>query len=409
MGKLSVGIFSEMFTEINGTANGARHLAYALADYGHDVHVFSPGDFRIEHKNLTHHKCGGFHLSFNPETYFNLPWYKYITFRKFKFLDVLHSQTPLMTGGGLSLHLASNLGIPVIGTHNSPLAYYAPQFIPLIGPLLSPAMWPLEALIYSRMDLVHAPTYSKKQLLLDHWFKDPIIAFTNGIEKVWFTKVKGQEIRERFHLEDKKIVLAAGRLAPEKNLPFVMRVFKLVKRQVPNAHLAIVGAGNIMKELANEIKRLGLEDCTTLTGMVSRDDLMKWYNTADVTVLYSWVEALGLVLLEAMAQGTPSVGYNGCGIKDVIVDGKTGFLVNNGHEMVARLVQILQDDALRKEMGKNAIKAAEMHNMSFVVETWTKWYEFMMDITPMIVAKTDRWRREEIIRSFVPLTPGVKY
>ncbi len=409
MGKLCVGFFSDMFTEINGTANGVRNMAYALADYGHDVHVFSPGDFRIEHKNLTHHKCGGFHMSLNPETYFNLPWYKYITFRKFKFLDVLHSHTPLSTGGGLSLHLASNLGIPVVATHNSPLVYYVPQFIPLIGPILAPGMWPLEALIYSRMDLVHTPTFSKKQLLLQHMFKDPIITFTNGIENVWFTKVNGQEIRERFHLEDKKIVLAAGRLAPEKNLPFVMRAFKLVKRQVPNAHLAIVGAGHILKELKVEIKRLGLEDCTTITGMVSREDMMKWYSAGDVTVLYSWVEALGLVLLEAMAQGTPNIGYNGTGIKDVIKDGKTGFLVNNGHEFVQRIVQVLQDDALRKELGKNARQEAEMHRLSFVAKTWTAWYEFMMDITPMIVAKTDRWRREKVIRSFVPFTPGVQY
>ncbi len=398
-----------MFTELNGTANGVRHMAYALADYGHEVHVFSPGDFRIEHKNLTYHKCGGFHLSFNPETYFNFPWYKYITFRKYKFLDVLHSHTPLATGGALSLHLAANLGIPVVATHNSPLAFYAPQFVPLIGPLLGPGMWPLEALIYSRMDLVHAPTYSKKQLLLEHRFKNPIISFTNGMEDIWFHKVNGQEIRERYHLEDRKIVLAAGRLAPEKNLPFIMRAFKLVKKRVPNAHLAIVGAGHILKELKAEVKRLGLEECTTMTGMVPRDELMKWYSTSEVSVLFSWVEALGLVLLEAMTQGTPSVGYNGCGIKDVIVDGKTGFLVNNGLEFVQRIVQILQDEALRKELGKNARQEVEMHRMSFVAKTWTTWYEFMMDLTPMIVAKTDRTRREKIIRSLVPLTPGVKY
>ena len=409
MGKLCIGIFSEMFTEMNGTANATRHLAYALADYGHDVHVFSPGNYRIEHKNLTHHKCGGFHLSLNPETYFNLPWFKYITFRKYKFLDVLHSQTPLATGGGLALHLASNLGIPIIATHHSPLAYYVPQFVPLIGPLLSPGMWPLEALIYSRMDLVHAPTYSKKLLLLKHWFKDPIIAFTNGIENIWFKQANGQEIRERYHLEDKKIILAAGRLAPEKNLPFVMRAFKGVRKKVPNAHLAIVGSGHIFKALQNEVKRLGLSECTTMTGMVSREDLKKWYAAADLTVLYSWVEAQGLVLLEAMAQGTPSVGYNGCGIKDVIVDGKTGFLVNNGHEFIEKMIQLLQDDALRKEFGKNAKQEAELHRMSFVAKTWTLWYEFMMDLTPMITAKTDRWRRERIIRTLVPLTPGVKY
>ncbi len=409
MGKLSVGIFSEMFTEMNGTANATRHLAYALADYGHDVHVFSPGNYRIEHKNLTHHKSGGFRLSNNPETYFNLPWYKLITFRKFKFLDVLHSQTPLMTGGGLGLQLAANLGIPIIATHHSPLAYYVPQFVPLIGPVIAPGMWPLEALIYSRMDLVHAPTFSKKQLLLNHWFKDPIISFTNGIENVWFTKVNGQEIRERYHLEGKKIVLAAGRLAPEKNLPFVMRAFKWVKKKVPNAHLAIVGGGHIFKALQAEVKRLGIEDCTTMTDMVPRDDLMKWYATSDVSVLYSWVEAQGLVLLEAMTQSTPSVGYNGCGIKDVIIDGKTGFLVNNGREFVERMVQILQDEKLRNTMGKNARQEAEMHRMSFVAKTWTAWYEFMVDLAPMLVAKTDRWKREQVIRSLVPLTPGVGY
>ncbi|HMF33832.1 MAG TPA: glycosyltransferase [Candidatus Lokiarchaeia archaeon] len=409
MKRLSIGIFSEMFTEMNGTANASRHLAYTLARYGHDVHVFAPGDFHIERKNLTYHKVGSFHLSHNPETYFNLPLYKYIAFRQYKFLDVLHSQTPLSTGGGLALHLASNLGIPIIGTHHSPLAFYAPQFIPIAGHFLGPMCWPIEALIYSRMDLIHVPTYSKKQLLLEHWFKDPIIAFTNGIEDVWFKQANYDEIRERYHLEGKKIILCAGRLAPEKNIPLVMKAFTQVRKRVPDAHLAIVGDGHIFRSLQDEAKRLNIADSITMTGLVSREELMQWYRTADVSVLYSKVEAQGLVLLEAMAQGTPNVGLNACGIKDVIVHEHTGFLAEDFRDFVERLVQILTDDDLRKEMGKNARVECEMHRMEFVAKTWTRWYEWMIDLQPMIVAKTDRYKREEIIRSLVPLTPGVKY
>jgi glycosyltransferase involved in cell wall biosynthesis len=204
-------------------------------------------------------------------------------------------------------------------------------------------------------------------------------------------------------------MLAAGRLAPEKNIPLVMKAFTQVKKAVPDAHLAVVGDGHIFRQLQDLAKRLNITDSMTMTGMVSREELMQWYRAADVTVLYSVVEAQGLVLLEAMAQGTPNVGLNACGIKDVIVHEKTGFLAEDFRDFVNRLIQILSDEDLRNELGKNARQECELHRMQHVAETWTKWYEFMIDLKDMIVAKTDRPKREEIIRTLVPLTPGVKY
>jgi len=137
---------------------------------------------------------------------------------------------------------------------------------------------------------------------------------------------------------------------------------------------------------------------------------LKLFNTADLTCLWSWVEAEGLVLIEAMAQGTPNIGANGYGIKDVIQHGKTGFLANNLDEFKGHVIKLLKDDDLRAEFGRNAKKQAEIYKISKIAATWMKIYKFVIDeLYPLRYHNVERKRRVELVKEFIHHLSNVNF
>ncbi len=382
--KLSIGVFTEMLSETNGTAEAARRLVIGLGKAGHDVHAFAPSNGVAGRSGVTFHKIGAFRMSREPEFYFPLPLTRYFscTHSYYKDLDICHAITP-MTVGALALDVAKLNGLPKIVTHHSPLQYYAGDYFPVIGKMFSLYAWTYERLFYNRFHVIHVPTLSKKQLVLQHHLKEPIFALTNGILDNYFRKVPGARdaVMEEYKIpKDKKIMLYAGRQGPEKGIEHVIDALRDVRDKGVNAHLILAGGGPHIPALKEYASKLRVSGHVTHTGWVEHIWLREIYNAADVSTLYSDIEAQGLVLLEANAQGTPCVGKNANGIKDVIVDGKTGFLVNNKTEFAEKLALVLSNDELQRTLGKNALdEVTQNHKMSNVVAVWEEVYKFIID------------------------------
>lgn len=94
---------------------------------------------------------------------------------------------------------------------------------------------------------------------------------------------------------------------------------------------------------------------------------------SSVFVLTSRYEGLGMVLLEAQSCGVPLVSYAcKCGPKDIITNGENGFLVNVGdlEELANRIIQLIQNEDLRKCMGKSAKKHSEKFSEEKIMEQW---------------------------------------
>jgi glycosyltransferase involved in cell wall biosynthesis len=325
------------------------------------------------------------------------------------YLDIVHAHTH-ETVGSLAVTWSKILGIPLVGTHNSPIQFYIPQYVPLIGKFLSKfdIAWNYERHILQKYDLVAVATKSKKELLLDHRFKEPIITLTNGVHDLYYSDLKQNGIRDKYRLGDKKILLYASRMSPEKHIVSVINKFKQIHREVPDSHLMIVGSDGPSSEIVKSITKK--YDYVSYAGMVPFTDLLRLFNTADVTCLWSWIEAEGLVLIEAMAQGTPSVGANGYGIRDVIRHGKTGYLANNLDEFKDYVIKLLKDDNLRAEFGKNAKILAENYRMSKVARTWIELYKFCInELYPLRYDNVERKRRVESVKEFIRHLPNVSF
>ncbi|MGA7923351.1 MAG: glycosyltransferase family 4 protein [Thermoplasmata archaeon] len=154
---------------------------------------------------------------------------------------------------------------------------------------------------------------------------------------------------------DGPFALFIGRLASNKGLEVLLSAFAKVRQREPSARLVIVGEdGGMRPALETQVRSLGLEHAVRFTGYLSDEALVAaGLREALVLVLPSEYEAFGLVLLEALAQGTPVIATRVGGIPEFIEDGKAGRLVPPGNveALTAALEEVWNDEPLRRQRG----------------------------------------------------------
>jgi len=134
------------------------------------------------------------------------------------------------------------------------------------------------------------------------------------------------KVREKYGIQDdQKIILSVGRLEAEKDHPRLLKIFsKLDKSFV----LIILGRGSLLEELQELARTLGIADRVIFTGFVHREEIWDYYQDADLFILLSTAEALGLVFWEAMYVGVPVIGSQAPGIVETVgKDGERGRLI----------------------------------------------------------------------------------
>jgi glycosyltransferase involved in cell wall biosynthesis len=151
-----------------------------------------------------------------------------------------------------------------------------------------------------------------------------------------------------------QVVLAAGRLSPEKGFTVLLEAASAICSQNPTAGIAIFGEGCLRGELERRVSELGLAERVVLPGF--RSDLDALIGAADVVVLPSFTEGLPNVAMEAGAAGVPVVATAVGGTPEVIAAGVTGFLVPPASPgaIAARVNELLRDPRLRACMGSAA-------------------------------------------------------
>lgn len=149
------------------------------------------------------------------------------------------------------------------------------------------------------------------------------------------------------------LVLSVGRLAPEKGHDTLVRAWKRVAAELPQAKLAIAGLGGQYEPLRALVAELNLGEHVHLIKF--RDDIPALYAEADLAVLAPVAgESFGIALLEAYAAGRACVATDIGGVKDLVVNGQTGFLVKAGDSdaIAAAVLAALRDRALRERMAQ---------------------------------------------------------
>lgn len=212
------------------------------------------------------------------------------------------------------------------------------------------------------------------------YFGGEFVIIPNGIDVERFA---GEHVRPlEQYLDGRPNILFVGRLDPRKGFKHLLRAFPYIKKEFPRARLLVVGA--YTKEEVTDHLLYAREQHITgvkFVGRVSDDDLPRYYRTCDVFCAPSTgFESFGIVLLEAMAAGKPTVASDIPGYRDLLADGKEGFLTEpkNERALAEALVQILRNEGLQRAMGREGQAKARLYSWRQVTLRVLEFYEELL-------------------------------
>jgi len=162
---------------------------------------------------------------------------------------------------------------------------------------------------------------------------------------------------------DGPTILFVGRFVLAKDLPELLRSFVTVHEEHPESQLVLVGDGPLKNRLENLSDSLGLNEAVSFAGYIQPEEVPAYYRGADVFALSSKRESFGMVLLEAMACGTPIIAPNIDYIPEIINEGRCGMLYEKGNkkELAEKLLRILESRELAAELGEQGRKRSVNH------------------------------------------------
>ena len=172
------------------------------------------------------------------------------------------------------------------------------------------------------------------------------------------------------------IVMSAGRLSREKNYTDLIEAFGLVVKKHPDWTLEIYGEGPEYKLLEDKIASMHLESSIFLKGLST--NIKENYLNASIAAFTSLHEGFLLSIVEAMECGVPVVSYaSPCGPRDIIHDGKDGFLVEVGNKaaLADRICKLIDDTEKRKLLGQHAKDKAKDFTIESIVRQWCTLFE----------------------------------
>ena len=153
---------------------------------------------------------------------------------------------------------------------------------------------------------------------------DSKVIYNKIDKKIFNKKVKPDKIIKKYNLKNKKVLLYVGRIAPHKGIHLLLKSFNIIKKQIPNAKLMIVGKPTFSMYY-KQLKRIASKD-VIFTGFVPDEDLPYYYASCDVYVTASLWEGFNIPAVQAQACGKPVVAFSICSHPEVV---KKGILVKN--------------------------------------------------------------------------------
>ena len=244
------------------------------------------------------------------------------------------------------------------------LIYNKPLIVTIHGsgflPLKNKESKKLQQFILDNADIITINSQTAKKELFSRFpniNKNKIKLIPMGVDTNIF---KPQPIKKNNNIN----ILFVGRINEQKGIEYLIESLKILKNK--KIKLLIIGEGIYKKKLIKLINKLNLKKQVEFLGSKNQKDIAYYYNLADLFVLPSvttkaGIEALGLVLIEAMACKTPVIGSSSGGIKDIITNNDTGliFQEKNSDELSKQILKILKNKKIRNKLSNNGYNFAK--------------------------------------------------
>ena len=360
---------------VSGITNYIDLNKRVLEEEGHEVFVFTFGD--LDYRDGEPRVIRNRGVALSDTGYFLSLRYKTANRKLLQTMDVAHVHHPFLSGR-LALSYCRRAQIPIIFTNHTRYDLYAQARMPLMPMEVSQSL--LQAYMPAfcdAVDLVISPSHGMEKVMRKYGVESPIEVVPNGVDMHPFQHAEPLS-RSDFGFSNQDILLVyAGRLAPEKNLEFLLRSFAGVAQVLSNVYLLIVGGGQ--KQFEEELKllpsRLGISERVRIIGMIPYSELPSYLAMCDAFVTASITEVHPLSVIEAMGTGLPVLGIDSPGVGDSISDCETGLLATNDlASFTARLTFLCMDGEQRQKMGHAARHASEKYDIEHTTKIMLQHY-----------------------------------
>lgn len=267
--------------------------------------------------------------------------------------DVIHAHDWLVTYAAKSLKNAYN--IPIVATIHATEAGRNSGIHDETQRYINDTEW---LLTYEATEVIVNSNYMKNEIqrLFGLPF-DKINVIPNGINLSNFTGIeRDYDFRRQYAMDNEKIILYVGRLVYEKGVQHLIAAMPKILSNYNDAKLIIAGRGGMMDELRAEASNLGLNDKIYFTGYLNSKQVQKMYKCADVAVFPSTYEPFGIVALEAMLAGVPTVVSDVGGLDEIVTHGVDGMksYAGNANSIADSVTALLYDHQLATNVSKKA-------------------------------------------------------
>ena len=215
-----------------------------------------------------------------------------------------------------------------------------------------------------------------------------MVKIAPGIDTDHFSPQDARELRNELGLTEKKVIVSVGRLVHRKGQDILIEAMPAIIKDVPEAHILMIGEGPYRSYLENRVKALGIQERVTFIGRIQYADLPRYICVGDLFVMPSRsrlagleVEGLGIVYLEASACGLPVIAGDSGGAPDAVIEGETGLVVDgtSKSDVAAAVVELLLDPDRSKAMG---IRGRQWIIQEWRWEIWSARFAELLKVNP---------------------------
>ncbi|MCM3650846.1 glycosyltransferase family 4 protein [Metabacillus litoralis] len=367
---MRIAIFTDTFApDVNGVARTLKRFTDYLDANGYEFRVFAPESTNESLFSSHIHRFASLPFFLYPECRLALPNMLHVKAELQRFKpDLIHVATPFNIGL-CGLHYAKKLNIPIVGSYHTDfdqyLEYYDLQFF-------SKFLWKYMHWFHKPLRKIFVPSNETMEQLKRKGFQNLRI-WGRGVDcNLFHPNYSKQEVREQFQIKEKYILSYVGRLAPEKDIETLLSLSLQLPEKIKNqVHWLIVGDGPSKEEMSKKAP-----ENMTFAGYLNGENLAKVYTSSDIFVFPSPTETFGNVVLEALATGTPVIGANSGGVKNIIQQEVTGYLCEpqNIEQFKHALIHLLENNNLRTNMSEEARTYALSQTWDHIFEGLLKDY-----------------------------------
>jgi glycosyltransferase involved in cell wall biosynthesis len=379
------------FPRVNGVSTSISTYRNDLRALGHDVTLVAPcyadGAYFTDDTDIV--RLPARSVPRDPEDRF-FHWRKLVRWTdalRPADVDVVHVQTPFAAHYA-GVKLARRLGAPLVETYHTYFEHYLHHYVPFLpGAFMRKLARSFTVSQCAQAQAIVSPSRPMADALRDYGVRTPIEVLPTGLPPSCCQPGDGARFRAARGISPQRpMALFVGRAAHEKNIDFLLHMLLELRARIPDVLVVIAGEGPAEAHLHKLAEELGLRLNIMFIGYMDRTtELLDCYRAADVFVFASRTETQGLVLIEALAQGTPVVSTAVMGTADVMAQVSGGLVVEEDTVAFADAVaQVMRDHGLRAELSAKARHDAERWSSRHFAERLLRLYERVVDVEPAV-------------------------